>query len=132
MIFREYCSIITNPSIIYVHWFKILQDSHVQIDILDHHLKSTHFCHSSIDSSQEVWFGLERNNLSDPWKWVDGTPFVLHNSDYYQVWYRFDPSGDLCTRMLSWADYKWGDKSCLSNFWTFCERTGKLNNALSL
>ena len=71
-------------------------------------------------NSGEVWIGLTGSGEGAPLYWTDGTPLD------FDAWIplgggRNDGDGGTCIRMNHWFNYRWGDKSCSTDYGYVCE-----------
>ena len=84
------------------------------------------FYSRNADDSQDTWIGLyqDTGDHADH-RWVDGTPFVLNDPGYYQLWLKNDPNekGAGAVRLLA-TTYQFADRSPSNKYWVMCEKSG--------
>ena len=76
---------------------------------------------------EDVWIGMKKSG-ADPTtlRWVDGTPFVYNDNNYYQTWYPAEPdvgASQACVEMWK-TDQTWSDIECSQTQWALCEKPG--------
>ena len=83
----------------------------------------------SLADPKDTWIGLYKptRHVADT-RWIDNTPFVFNDINYYQPWFPGDPNerNAACVRIEA-ASARWRDKPCGRNFWAVCER-GKMDH----
>ena len=79
---------------------------------------------SSQPSPQDAWIGLyktadDHNSL----RWVDNTPFVFSDAEYYQPWLDEEPNFPTHRGIRIKAEYsEWADHPYSLQYWAICEK----------
>ena len=82
------------------------------------------FFFRSLTDTKDTWIGLYKptRHVADT-RWIDNTPFVFNDVNYYQPWFPGDPNerNAACVRIEA-ASTRTRDRPCGRNFWAVCER----------
>ena len=94
------------------------------------HFNSFSFRHcSSQPSPQDTWIGLHKTaDDHSTLRWVDDTPFVYNDPQYYQPWFGIEPDSLISrgVRMKA-GESKWADQRESFQYWAICEK-GRLTS----
>ena len=96
-----------------------------QIRIIQNSLISYRLYSRNAANSQDTWIGLYQDTGDNAdHQWVDGTPFVLNDPNYYQPWLENDPNekGAGAVRLLA-TTYQFADRGPSNKYWAMCEKS---------